>query len=187
VDEVKRFRNKAKTAAYDKAYRATHPGERVAYDKTYYDLHKEARKAYYFSHREEIAVRNKIYRAAHKEKIAAQVKTYYAAHREEKAARDKIYHATHKEKCLAQSKAHHLRRYGLSRADFDALLDSQGGVCAVCKKADWNGRGPFVDHDHDTGKVRGIICNKCNTALGMIGDDPKIARAMGDYLEETKI
>jgi hypothetical protein len=40
-----------------------------------------------------------------------------------------------------------------------------------------------VDHDHKTGKVRGILCHKCNIALGLIGDDPARARALANYLE----
>jgi len=105
-------------------------------------------------------------------------KAYAIAHREKIAARMKDYNA------LPQTKAHWiLRLYGLSWTAFNDILDKQGRACAICGKTDWNGRGPHVDHDHVTGKIRGVLCNHCNTALGMIKDDPKIARAIADYLE----
>jgi hypothetical protein len=75
------------------------------------------------------------------------------------------------------------RAYGLTMADFTALLDEQGGVCAICK----GGRsGPgnrlHVDHDHTTGVVRGLLCSRCNTAVGLLRDDPRLAIAAADYL-----
>lgn len=64
--------------------------------------------------------------------------------------------------------------YGLTAAQFDQLLADQGGVCAICgglppavpgKIGQWN-----VDHDHDTGAVRGILCSPCNIGIGQLGD-----------------
>ena len=78
-------------------------------------------------------------------------------------------------------------QYGLSPAAFEALLHGQGDVCAICRKANWNGKGPNVDHDHITGKVRGLLCPKCNTALGMAEDDLQRLRAMVAYLEEAEL
>lgn len=58
------------------------------------------------------------------------------------------------------------RRYGITRADYDALLEIQKGCCAVCRLP--FKRKPSVDHDHETGKVRGILCQPCNTVEGLI-------------------
>jgi AAA domain/Recombination endonuclease VII/Homeodomain-like domain len=71
------------------------------------------------------------------------------------------------------------RRYGLSREAFDALLARQGGVCGICKKH----RPLCVDHCHVTGKVRGLLCHKCNRGLGHYNDDPDLTRAATAYLE----
>lgn len=59
------------------------------------------------------------------------------------------------------------RRYGITRADYDAMLAAQGGHCAVCPRTEPGGRGRYfhVDHDHQTGKVRGLLCHEHNTAL----------------------
>ncbi len=80
------------------------------------------------------------------------------------------------------SRHYHLKqRFGVSSAEVQALIDSQGGLCALC------GVRPAtqVDHDHATGRVRAILCLHCNAGLGAFGDDPEvIARAIG-YLEKS--
>lgn len=82
----------------------------------------------------------------------------------------------------------HLRdMYGLTREQYDALLAEQGGGCAVCKADKASGKGSFhVDHDHDTGAVRGLLCHHCNIAIGNAGDDPARLRALADYLDRTR-
>ena len=69
-----------------------------------------------------------------------------------------------------QAKFMHEWKYGLK--DYDALLAAQGGGCAVCGSVlPQKGRKrPHVDHDHETGEVRGILCHNCNRALGAVGD-----------------
>lgn len=77
--------------------------------------------------------------------------------------------------------------YGITPEQFDALLASQGGVCAICGKlppaikgapGQWN-----VDHCHKTGAVRGILCSPCNIGIGQLGDDPDRLRVAIAYLE----
>jgi len=59
-------------------------------------------------------------------------------------------------------------KYGLTVADYDALFAAQQGNCGVCR--DPLGAGSAIDHDHQTGFVRGILCMMCNTGLGKLGD-----------------
>jgi hypothetical protein len=77
--------------------------------------------------------------------------------------------------------------YGLSAGDYEAMLAAQDGRCAICRTNEWPGRHnkPHVDHDHATGKVRGILCTKCNNGLGNFADDPARLRAAADYLAAT--
>lgn len=83
-----------------------------------------------------------------------------------------------------KAKAYHLNRnYGLSLEAFNAMFLGQGSRCAICQSTDWGHKGPVVDHDHNTGAVRGIVCHQCNVAIGFIKDDPRRARAIADYLE----
>ena len=72
------------------------------------------------------------------------------------------------------------RRYGLSRADYDALLKRQGGVCAICGKP--SEKTLCVDHCHATGTIRGLLCRKCNLGLGCLTDDPTALIAALVYL-----
>lgn len=86
------------------------------------------------------------------------------------------------------SLAQRCRSYGISVDEYETLLAQQGGVCAICKKAETLIRkGALckltIDHDHNTGRVRGILCNNCNRALGMLKDDPAILREAATYLE----
>jgi len=76
------------------------------------------------------------------------------------------------------TREYHLRRrYGITGADFDAMVEVQGGTCAVCDQ-----KPEHVDHDHKTGKVRGILCFNCNQALGNVRDDPDVLRGLIRYL-----
>lgn len=77
------------------------------------------------------------------------------------------------------------RAYGITRAEFDVLVEKQGNLCAICH-GERNGPGTVlhVDHCHTTGRVRGLLCSNCNRALGMFGDDPVRLRAAADYLEK---
>lgn len=65
-----------------------------------------------------------------------------------------------------------LLRHGLTAREYDFLLQKQSGVCAICKKRrkNKNGTNLTVDHSHKTGKVRGLLCNQCNLALGLLED-----------------
>lgn len=74
-------------------------------------------------------------------------------------------------------------RYGISPEQFDAMLVSQGGVCAICGGFPRWQKSWHVDHDHDTKTVRGILCPECNVALGSMRDNPARLRAAAEYLE----
>lgn len=75
--------------------------------------------------------------------------------------------------------------YGMTAEQYDALMADQDGRCAICRSDEWPGKGnrPHVDHDHDSGAVRGLLCGKCNVALGNMDDDPNRLRAAAAYLE----
>lgn len=72
--------------------------------------------------------------------------------------------------------------YGLGREEHEARIQSQGGVCAVCKTQPIDKRS-HIDHDHASGRVRGILCANCNHGLGKFRDEPALLRAAASYLE----
>jgi Recombination endonuclease VII len=112
---------------------------------------------------------------------------YYATHKAEITERKRRRYATDPEyrtRVLAQNaksqRANLLKRYGMSLPEYELRLARQNGVCAICRK---NPKGLLcVDHCHVTGKVRGLLCRKCNTALGFYDDDPIRMQAGADYL-----
>jgi hypothetical protein len=71
-------------------------------------------------------------------------------------------------------------------AAFVAVLWLLGAACQVCGSSGSN-RRLSVDHDHTSGKVRGLLCASCNFAIGNMGDDPDKLRAAANYLEETRV
>lgn len=77
---------------------------------------------------------------------------------------------------------HLLRKYGITQADYEALLEQQGGGCAICERKPTKKISLHVDHDHRTGTVRGLLCFLCNNALGDLGDDAEHLRKAISYL-----
>jgi hypothetical protein len=76
------------------------------------------------------------------------------------------------------------KKYGITLDQFEKLLESQGGACAICGTKEPKGRGSFnVDHDHDSGKVRSLLCHHCNTGLGAFRDDARILAKAAAYLQ----
>lgn len=87
-----------------------------------------------------------------------------------------------------ESRQNHAFRklYGISLDSYKSILESQGGVCAICGGTNKNGHALSVDHDHETGKVRGLLCRGCNYALGYIGDSVETAKNIIQYLEFSR-
>jgi hypothetical protein len=86
-------------------------------------------------------------------------------------------------KKLADRKSYLRRKYGITVEEYDAMLAAQGGVCKICEQARPEERTLHVDHDHMTGKIRGLLCFRCNNAIGDLRDDAELALAMVGYLE----
>ncbi len=84
--------------------------------------------------------------------------------------------------------------YGLTLADYDRMFAEQGGVCKICKKPQQVKRKGLgiayhlaVDHCHKTGKVRGLLCDNCNSGLGHFKDDKMNVLQAAIYLEEFEL
>jgi hypothetical protein len=71
-----------------------------------------------------------------------------------------------------------MKRYGISKAEFQAMVDAQGGLCAICRTR----RAKHLDHDHSTQTTRAALCFPCNRGLGKFRDDPEIIRRAIAYL-----
>ena len=74
--------------------------------------------------------------------------------------------------------------YGIDHDEYDRMLAAQGGACAICKEPPGLGQRNrlCVDHCHETGVIRGLLCFRCNSAIGMLKDDPALVQVALDYL-----
>jgi hypothetical protein len=74
------------------------------------------------------------------------------------------------------------KRYGITHDEYDQMLLEHGGVCALCSRECPTGRRLAVDHDHTTGRIRGLLCVPCNRALAQFGDNLMGAERLVNYL-----
>jgi hypothetical protein len=87
-------------------------------------------------------------------------------------------------KAIADRKSHLKRNYGITIEQYDAMLAEQGGGCGICQRSPRTDIALHVDHDHATGAIRGILCFRCNNALGDFDDDPMMLRRALFYVEQ---
>ncbi len=117
-------------------------------------------------------------------------KRWYKAHPGESARRSKEWREKNPERYAAtkgRRREHDRlleikRRYGLEPEEYKLLLDKQKGVCATCG-SEFKRREPVVDHCHETGDVRGLLCRRCNSVLGYVQDDLGLLEGLRRYVK----
>ena len=128
-----------------------------------------------------------------REKQRAGCRDYYQRHKDYFRKKNQVWTDANPEKRKEYKRrwdmsprARHLRkqkdarrRYGLSREARLALFEASDGLCALC----YDAPATVVDHDHETGAVRGALCSGCNTGLGRLGDSVNGLRQAIEYLE----
>ncbi len=130
------------------------------------------------------------------EKIRANYKRYYNKNREKIAAKHRAARAADPEKFRARAKQDYdsdpakvrnsalKRRYGITQQDYELMSSAQDHACAICTAEAWMERYGVlhIDHDHTTGEVRGLLCDRCNVGLGRFRDDPQLLKNALRYL-----
>lgn len=129
-----------------------------------------------------------------KDCFAARAREWYSRNREHVIARVKRWQQENPERVNASNRIRramypererdgHLRRtFGLSLEAYEELLRAQCGRCRVCGRLPRTGSSLHVDHDHETGEVRGLLCFRCNGGLGQFGEDAERLALAVDYL-----
>ena len=102
-----------------------------------------------------------------------QSREWQKANLEKARERDRNWREANREKYREQSRTHTLKQYGLTPKCY-AAMEQQGGLCANCDKPPAKGKKLHVDHCHATGHVRELLCHHCNTAIGLLKDDPEL-------------
>jgi hypothetical protein len=181
---------RAKRIAEDPTYRERERATRRAAERRRYeDPEYRARRN---AARRERKGRRYAEDAEYRERKRAKARAYRASHREEikerrrqKLLTDAEYRQRKRALAAASGRKRDLqRKYGLSVEQYQAMRAAQGGCCAIC------GDSPkilVVDHDHDTGRPRRLLCRKCNAGIGFLGDDPALTLAATLYLLQALI
>jgi len=164
------------------------------------DASRAAKRRYYQRHKEKLLAKSRAYNDANKDHLAAKKKEWWARNPdrkrgyEAKRVRDpeqvRRWRSNRKTRIAEEDPRYHLRQglrtYGLTLEQYDTLVEVQGGRCAICREAptgrNRNERRLHVDHDHVTGRVRGLLCLMCNRGIGMLRDRADLAQSAADYL-----
>lgn len=139
-------------------------------------------KSYYKQNRVAIDAKNKLYAQAHKRKLKEYKHRWYS----ENSLRTNLMAKKRYERIKTTDRlAYNLKRlYGLDIAAYKKMVMKQNGVCAICR------RKPnlrlSVDHCHTTKVIRGLLCNVCNLALGLLCDDVAVVKRAYAYLRKRR-
>jgi hypothetical protein len=111
-----------------------------------------------------------------------RVKRWQRANRDRYLAKQREYVESGK-KAESDRRSYLKRKYGITLEQYDAMLEAQGGVCAICREPRLKERTLHVDHDHETGEIRGLLCFRCNNALGDLRENYELFVKAADYLD----
>lgn len=110
---------------------------------------------------------------------------YYLRHAEKIKANTTRYARRNREKITLREWKRRIRQYGITEHDWYIMLDQQKGVCAICGGPPREGQRLCIDHCHTTGRVRGLLCHRCNLAIGMLDDTPGRLDKAAEYLRDN--
>lgn len=126
---------------------------------------------------------NAAYRERNRQLLNDKEKARYAANKEPFKTRHKTYYEANKQKIIARNRVNFIKaKYNLTPEQVQKMYDDQKGLCAMCFKP--LGRSPAIDHNHQTGKARGLLHQNCNAAIGLLGDDLVCVKQALAYLEK---
>ena len=150
---------------------------------------------------------HKEYYQKNKKKLLSRSKSRYSSMTPEQQERQRQYqreyYRNNKEKSVEYSRKYRAdpenrvrewermieKKFGMDRHDYQNMLDEQNGTCAICDGTETHSQRTegrlSIDHCHTTGKVRGILCNQCNSLLGWARDDINTLQRAIEYLETS--
>jgi hypothetical protein len=153
------------------------------------ECEKIYKQSYHLKHKKEILLFQKEYRETHKEEIKIKSKQHYRDNKLE--IREYQLKYRNKPDFKQEDKNRKLKKFfGITLEQYNKMLEEQNGVCAVCgnnevafdKRTNKN-RSLSVDHNHKTGKIRGLLCSNCNHILGKAKDNIIILQKLIEYLK----
>jgi hypothetical protein len=137
-------------------------------------------RKYAEAHREEQRAWKRAYYAKNREALQAKQRERYKRDAEKRRARQREYGAANRIEIGLRLKE---RKYGIPREELQRMLDAQQGGCAICGTV---GKRLTVDHDHASGRVRGLLCESCNFGIGKFYDNADWLRRAAWYIEASQ-
>jgi len=132
--------------------------------------------------KEEKRIYDAAYRLRNQERIQKRQLEHSRANPEMYREWKERYKAAHPERRAATVR---LNKYGITAEQYNALVEKQHGACAICSLPCSSGRRLSVDHDHRSGKIRGLLCVNCNQSIGKFKDNPALLDRAAAYLEKN--
>lgn len=190
----------AKRRAINKRFNANHPGlhrrrvesmtpdELAAFKQQRHEQYRRRKDADPHGFREKAREVMRRQLETRRDEINEQKRERYAADPETHRRRSRDHARANPEAMMDKQ---YQRYYGLTLAEYEAMVAERGGLCDICHRPETlTQRGKVkrlsVDHDHDTGAVRGLLCSACNRALGFLGDDPERVASAAAYIAGRK-
>jgi hypothetical protein len=155
-----------------------------------YSWCKACVKLHQKENKDRIRIQQKSWRKKNKIHVAKYTKRYDLINKKKRTLQKRL----HRQKFSDIYKDKKLRKlFGITYLDYYYLLESQNGVCAICGKEETLRHFKYgtlldlaVDHDHKTGKVRGLLCSDCNKGIGIFQDNPERLQTAINYLNRNK-
>lgn len=129
----------------------------------------------------------KKYGQENKNKISEYDKEYYSKNKDKRLIQTKVWYDNNKIKRLKQINEYKLKkRYGITAEQKEQMRLNQDGKCAICGNPFKSHKDTCVDHNHDTGKVRELLCHKHNSLLGYSGESIEVLQSAIRYLQKHR-
>lgn len=124
------------------------------------------------------------YKAKNRELLRNRGRKAYSINPKKYVEKTKRWQRENREKYLLSKRKTHLKGlYKLTTEEYEEMLRLQNGLCIICFGTN-PGKRLFIDHDHETGKVRGLLCSKCNFAIGLLNNNILLIKRVIKYLEK---
>lgn len=160
--------------------------------------YREQQRLYRLSRREQKREYDRAYSAANAERIRERARRWRLKNKKYKAEKDKEWRLNNADRKRENGKRYYektkdkfraidlKRNYGMTVEQYDSMLKAQNGVCAICFGVNKNGKRLAVDHDHNTGKVRELLCASCNLVIGHCRESAENLERAISYLRRHK-
>jgi hypothetical protein len=170
-------------SCYQKQWRAGDIERIRSQERVHRNNNKEKINAYVrewkSEHKDSVKVGHKKYRENNADTLLSKHREYNSNNREKINLNNRIYNYTHPDSKMS---THLTNRYKITKTEYDNMFSLQNGVCAICGNTGGKKR-LCVDHNHITGKIRGLLCDGCNVGIGRLKDSVSLVEKALDYLK----